>query len=128
MEKNGWIFHVSHGDQFMYASLCGDDTWFGFYAGGTIGSISTIFKRSGLAKLNFGNCWTNKKVTAYLNHRKLAYASGREVRKEISFNFTTGDTLRLEEDGGIIKINSLIISCTTRKLAFAYIYIKHFQH
>ena len=121
MEENGWIFHVSHGDKVIHSSLCGDNTWFGFYAGGAIGSISTIFRRSGFAKLSFGNCWRNKEVIAYLNHRQISYASGGEMRKEISFNFTTGDTLRIKEDGGIIKINSLIISCTTCKLEFTQI-------
>ena len=51
------------------------------------------------------------KYIVHLNQQKLSFASGGQTRKEVKFSFIKGDTLRLQEDGAIIKIYSLEIKC-----------------
>ena len=111
MEENGWIFHVSHSDMVLYEDICGNDGWFGFYAGSHAGSIYTIFKGSGTARLIYGNCWNKNEVSVYLNHKKISSAKGKETKKEIAFNFVTGDTIGILEESAIIKLQTLTISC-----------------
>ena len=128
MEENGWIFHVSHSDMVFHGERCGNNGWFGFYSGRSVGSISAHFKGSGTAMLIYGNCWIHNVVAVYLNHHKISLAYGNETHKEISFNFISGDMLRVEEDGAIIKLHSLTISCDG-KYIFGYaieIYNKNF--
>ena len=109
--ENGWIVHVSHSDMLLYGDRCGNNGWFGFYSGGSIGSIAALFKGSGTAKLIYGNCWIDNEVAVYLNHNKISSAYGNETRKEMSFNFIPGDALQIVEDGAIIKLHALAISC-----------------
>ena len=111
MEENGWIFHVSHSDMLLHGDMCGNNGWFGFYSGSYVGSISAIFKGSGRARLIYGNCWDDSEVAVYLNYKKISSAYGNETKEEISFNFIPGDTLWIVEEGAIIKLHSLIISC-----------------
>ena len=114
MEQNGWIFHVSHSDMILHEGRCGNNGWFGFYSGRSVGSISAYFKGSGTAMLIYENCWIDNEVAVYLNCKKISSADGNKTRNELSFNFTSGDTLRIEEDGAIIKLHSLTISCDGR--------------
>ena len=95
----------------LYEDICGNHGWFGFYAGSHAGNIYTIFKGSGTARLMYGNCWIDNEVAVYLNHNKISSAYGNETKKEISFNFIPGDALRIVEDGAIIKLRALAISC-----------------
>ena len=111
MEENGWIFHVSHSDMLLHGDICGKNGWFGFYSGTSVGSISATFQGSGTAKLIYGNCWSDREVAVYLNHKKISSAYGNETKQEISFNFIPGDQLQIEEDDPIIKLYSLTISC-----------------
>ena len=111
MEENGWIFHVSHSDMLLHGDICGNNGWFGFYSGTSVGSISAIFKGSGTAKLIYGNCWSDREVAVYLNRKKISSVRGNQTQLELSFNFISGDKLQIEEDGAIIKLHSLTISC-----------------
>ena len=111
MEEHSWIFHVSHSDMVFHGDRCGNNGWFGFYSGSSVGSISAYLKGSGTARLIYGNCWIDNEVAVYLNHKKISSADGYEPRKEIFFHFSPGDMLRIEEDGAIIKLHSLTISC-----------------
>ena len=111
MEENGWTFHLSHSDMVLHGDRCGNNGWFGFYSGSSVGSISAYFKGRGTARLIFGNCWIDNEVAVYLNHKKISFAYGNETRQETYFNFISGDTLRIVEDGAIIKLHSLTISC-----------------
>ena len=43
-----------------------------------------------------------------------------DTKEEISFNFISGDKLELEEDGAIIKLHSLNISCDGGKYVVGY--------
>ena len=111
MEENGWIFSVTKHKQEKYVSYCGDTSWFGHSSQWNEGSVSAKFKGNGNAKLIFGNCWSAHNVNVYLNQNQLANASGDENSKEVLFNFTGGDVLKITEDGAIIKLHSLSISC-----------------
>ena len=111
MEENGWTFHVSHSDMVFHGDICGNNGWFGFYSGSSVGSISAYFKGTGTARLIYGNCWIHNDVSVYLNHNKISLAYGNETKKELYFNFISGDTLRIVEGGAIIKLYSLTISC-----------------
>ena len=111
MEENGWIFHVLHSDMLLHGDICGNNSWFGFYAGSHAGSIYTTFKGSGTAELIYGNCWNKNEVSVYLNHKKISAAFEKETEKEITFDFISGDIMGIVEDGAIIKIHSLTILC-----------------
>ena len=114
MEENGWEFHVSHWDKSEFVDICDNDTWYGFYGGYGRGSVSTNFKGSGLGILIFGNCWAHNQVEVYFNDNKISNAIGNVTRKEIQFHFSPGDTLQVMEDGAIIKLHSLSITCTCK--------------
>ena len=111
MEANGWEFDVSHWDNSHFLDICGNDTWYGFYIRYGKGKVSTTFKSSGFGILRFGNCWSQNEVAVYLNANKLSYASGNEMEKEIQFRFSSKDKLEIAEDGAIIKLHSLSITC-----------------
>ena len=114
MEENGWEFRVSHWGKSEYVDICGNDTWYRFYGGHGRGGVSTNFKGSGIGILIFGNCWTHNEVTVYLNYYKISYAIGNVTRKEIQFHFSPGDKLEVMEEGAIIKLHSLSITCTCK--------------
>ena len=111
MEENGWEFHISHWDQSQFLDACGNDNWYGYYAGYHIGSVSINFNETGIGTLAFGNCWSNNEVGVYLNDVKISYALGNVKRKEIQFHFMAGDKLQITEDAAIIKLHSLSITC-----------------
>ena len=113
MEKNGWIFNTSHSDMVWGRNHCGEGSWFGLHSGSAEGSVSTTFKGSGTATLSFGNCWTSSayKVSVVINGEIRSEAMGNVMEKEISFSFNKGDNLIIKEDGAIIKISSLDITC-----------------
>ena len=111
MEKNGWEFHVSQWEKKEFVDMCGNDTWYGFYRGPGRGSVSTKFKGSGHGILIFGNCWAHNEVEVYFNYHKISNAMGNVTRKEIQFHFFPGDKLQVMEDGAIIKLHSLSITC-----------------
>ena len=113
MEKNGWKFNTSHSDMVWQKNNCGEGSWFGLHAGFAEGSVSTTFKGSGTATLSFGNCWasTAYKVSVMLNEEIKSEAKGKIMEKEVTFPFNEGDHLVIKEDGAIIKINSLNITC-----------------
>ena len=114
MEKNGWEFRVSQWDKSEFVDTCGNATWYGFYRGYGRGSVSTNFKGSGFGILIFGNCWAQNEVEVYFNDHRISYALGNVTRKEIQFHFSPGDKLQVMEDGAIIKLHSLSITCTCK--------------
>ena len=114
MEENGWNFHVSHWNKYQFIDTCGDDTWHGFYIGYRKGSISANFKGHGFGTLVFGNCWAYDEVSVYLNDYKISHAFGNVKRKEIKFHFFPGDKLQITEDGAIILLHSLSITCSCK--------------
>ena len=121
MEESGWEFDVSHWDNHESVDICGNDTWYGFYNGRRMGSVSTNFKGSGFGILKFGNCWTRNEVAVYLNSDKIAFALGNVMNQEILFHFSPGDTLQVIEDGAIIKLHSLSINCYCKYTLFLFL-------
>ena len=111
MEANGWVFNVTHSDQEWSKERCGHKTWFGLSSMLDVGSVSTTFKGSGNATLGFGNCWNSYKVTVSLDGEELARATGNQLEETVSFNFTKDSEIKIEEDGSIIKLNYLNVSC-----------------
>ena len=117
MEENGWMFRVSHSNMLLHQDICGNNGWYGFFSGDVVGSISAVFRGPGKAKMIYGNCWSDKEVAVHLNGKKISSALGNQSKVETVFDFNTGDKLRIEEDGAIIKIHSLTISCHGKYVA-----------
>ena len=116
MEYNGWEFasFVSKPREHYY---CGTETVYGYNAGSRTASVSATFEGSGTATLTFGNCYSVRSFTVdvYFNNAKIATANASELRETVTFNFFKGSNLRIEVNGGIIKLNSLEISCDADK-------------
>ena len=106
---------------------CNVETWFGF---GDFGSeksanVSAIFKGTGTAELNFGNCGISRKtkdkskdrpreshVWVYRNEKKIGGAWPALLDTSIKFPYKPGDKLTIEATGfGIMQLNSLVLEC-----------------
>ena len=111
MEENGWSFSITDSEPEKHSSKCGKGTWYGMSSGSAIGKVNAVFIGTGSATLVYGNCWTGNTVKVWLNNKKLAVANGNALEKQVTFHFTKGDKLQIEEHGSIIKLNSLTISC-----------------
>ena len=123
MEKIGWTFknigrtiEVRTG---IHGEKCGKDTWYGWKTPGSTGiaSVSVMFFNSGIATLEFQNCHIMGTVDVLLSHklntteRKIANAKGGDKSSQVKFYFYKGTTLNITTKGGIVKLNSLAISC-----------------
>ena len=112
MQSNGWVFHGREGcgTGHWYGNCGGTGTW--YCSGSAMGSITTKFKGSGLATLDFGNCYKKGIVVVFLNGGRKSTANANVKSKRIIFEFSTGDELKIIEKGsGIIKLNSLNVEC-----------------
>ena len=122
MEKNGWVFDILHHEDKDFKSSCGSsDTWFGYSKAGIQskdsgdGLLSATFSGSGTVTLDYGNCHSNGKVTVYFNGILQDIASNKSPSQRISLDYSPSDVLLLKEtDEGIIKLNSLRLSCKGR--------------
>ena len=118
MESYGWTIHTKNDDcarrNKLYAQCCNTITFWGYNKGNSVGYISTTFKGSATATLDFGNCWIRGFTRVFINDKKIGRADPNIKSKVITFNYKPGDILRIEEIGGaIIKINSLQLSCAS---------------
>ena len=117
MESNGWVFYgkkrCGTGNWYEDSKglkVCGPRSW--YCSGPVIGSISTTFKGSGSATLDFGNCYTKGKVVVLLkgkeiNGKRKSTANADVKSKNITFKFVQGDELKIiAPENGIIKLNS----------------------
>ena len=90
-----------------------DGIWYGLGKAGAVGTISTVLRENGRAKLDFGNCWiepnTDDAVIVYLNDKEIASASKETPSKIIEFDFKDGDVLKLEEVNNVIIFNDFEI-------------------
>ena len=90
-----------------------DGIWYGFGRAGEVGTISTVLRENGRAKLDFGNCWiepnTDDAVIVYLNDKEISSASKETPSKIIEFDFKDGDVLKLEEVNNVIIFNDIEI-------------------
>ena len=118
MEDNGWRFkHI--GQTVSRAGVrdqnCGSDTWYGWknYDANEAGSVSVTFVESGSGTLTYGNCWGQDMVDVYIDGEKISSAKVHELQQKASFDFKEKTTLEIRTEGkGIMKINSLEISCS----------------
>ena len=86
--------------------------WYGWTNLQKEGSISTVLKGNGLAKLRFGNCWdgsknlTQSKVKVYLDGKEIKSANHGQTNKLAEFTYQEGSALEIREiNSGIIQFN-----------------------
>ena len=111
MKLNGWRINAKYSMNSKYRSRCGDKTWYGYNYGFSVGSAQASFEGTGAAKLSYRNCYQKGQVIVYLNNQEISRATAYESKKEVTFNYSKGDTLLIKEVNiGIIKLNSLDLS------------------
>ena len=116
MESNGWVVDTSSylplWQKVWNDRACNSHTFYGFKPGWQIGRIKATFKGCGTAYLDFGNCAKRGVAKVLLNNRKIGIAGPRTRSKLVSFSYTKGSILTLEEHYlGIIKLNRLFLQC-----------------
>ena len=136
MQQNGWAFknigtsiETRSG---IHDDKCGKDSWYGWKTPGSegLGSLSAIFLGSGSAVLNFGNCHVMGTIEVFLSNTKnktrtkMAIARANDKNNNIAFNFTEGTILNITTDGGIVKLNSLVISCKGNIIRSRYRFLR----
>ena len=109
--SNGWNADVdySNGEDWRKAHerSCSSDTFYGYRGGGSVGSVSAIFKGSGKGNLSYGNCYETGNVIVSLNGVEI-HRSKSNSKKEVSFQYKRGYVLKIEEhETAIIKLYSL---------------------
>ena len=79
---------------------CGNGkSWFGLNEGTREGMISTKLACDGTGTLNFGNCGTGGSVKVYLQDIEIGSANESSTNNIITFEFKTGDVLKLQQKG-----------------------------
>ena len=126
MEQNGWRFK-DIGQTFTRSvtrdDTCGSDTWYGWRNPNTNkpGSVSVTFVESGKGTLTYGNCWGQDTVDVYFNGEQISTANVHELEQTASFEFKEKSSLMIKTKGkGILKINSLEISCSGNSFMIIY--------
>ena len=112
LAASGWITDSTSLNHANYRSTCDfGKTWYGFIGGDPVGSIWTTFQGTGTATLSFGNCIAHGTVKVFLNEKEIAEATLLQ-RKEISFDYSVGDVLKIGEyDTAIWKLYSFSVQC-----------------
>ena len=107
MIDGGWMVNAPHQDNSYTAGCGGFNTFWGYSYGPPVGFVEARFKGSGTATLDFGNCCCGI-TKVYVNGHTIGSAAGGKQSEVISFNYKSGDILKVtEEAAGILKINSL---------------------
>ena len=121
MEAGGWITSgapdpSTPGMYTGYSAGCGgSSTFWGYDQGGHVGFVQATFRGSGRGILSFGNCKSGRSVANVYLNGQLIGSAGPNQNSLASFIYKGGDILRItEENSGIIKINSLQLSCQGR--------------
>ena len=113
MKDNGWNIDVTYDYDGKFSLQCSNATWFGFKWNNDSGTVNATFMESGTAILNFGNCAqgdSNSLVIVKLNHIQIGRAESHSPETEITFPYSEGSALSIQEVGtGIIALNSLRI-------------------
>ena len=126
MEANGWNVNTDVSYPQDYSAGCSpsdgsdtNNTWYGFSAGDTVGSISATLMGSGQLRLVYANCYSldshldNNKVIVYLNDKIISSAGANETKK-IIFKYRHGDNLKISEGFGIIKLHHIGWNCESK--------------
>ena len=112
----GWTLDVDYGSVLdkNFRKCRDDNSWYG-YGGGR--SIKTNLIGYGKARLDFGNCYDNGNVRAFLNGNEIGKATQYELSKKIEFYFNNGDTLELKEFyfASIRFNNFTVLSCFVKQ-------------
>ena len=107
MEAQGFVFDVETSHMGRDAA-CGTAKWYGWSANEAVGSVQIRSgDKSGVANLNYGNCWTAGVVNVFLNDELISSAEENVKDKDVTFSYSAGDILKLTEESGTIRINSL---------------------
>ena len=113
METKGWVFDIDYSMNIQdpqFHGKCGGDTWYGWSYPG-VGSVKIELAGSGQVTLNYGNCHKGD-VNVLLNDKVISSAKANVKNVRVSFNFSTGDVLKLtEENDGLIKMNAIEVDC-----------------
>ena len=129
MAKNGWTFK-NIGQTYTRSSLrsdrpeCDSASWFGWKTSqhDGPGMISVTFVEFGKGTLTYGNCWGQDTVEVLFKGTIISTASVNELSKSVNFEFTEGSTLDIRTSGnGIVKLDSLDISCSGNYYIYSYI-------
>ena len=113
MQNNGWVFDTNNDQTAQFKNTCdyNGNTYYGFKYPG-VGTVQATFVGSGIATLDYGNCHTAGNVNLYLNNVLKDVLDPNTPSKQITFNFSPSDVIKLSETGeSIIKFNSLSLAC-----------------
>ena len=116
MESSGWEFK---GDDYLFRpderlKLFCEDVPLNSYCGSRIsgdGVISFPFYTSGRGVLSYGQSWQSGSVHVYLNDEEIQSINFTDT-SSVSFNFSSGDVIRLKESSTYINIHALCYSPT----------------
>ena len=112
LRSNGWVITCTSENKQVDAQ-CGTDTWYGWIHNEPIGYISAVLQGTGKANLSFGSCAGAGFARALLNGNVIEQtARGQHERKDVTFDYSPGDLLKVEEiEIGVIKMYSISFDC-----------------
>ena len=109
--SNGWETNSTVLNSYYEAECDDGDTWYGYTIHDSVGAIYATFQGSGTATLSFGNCLNGSIVRAFLNDKMISEIH-MKGKKEVTFEYSKGDTLTIAEYGGVVwKLYSLTLNC-----------------
>ena len=117
MENNGWYFQNvednDRSDSSNRGARCSGNSWFGWKTPTAQGvaSMAAVFTGSGSAKLQVENCWIIGQVIIYLDNKTIATIKSGTKNETVSFEFSAGSILNITTRHGIVKLNSLEMTC-----------------
>ena len=124
MEHKGWSFTIKAHKLDKYKGKCGmGNTWYGhsYPDDGDMSKITATFTGSGIATLDYGNCYGGGMVEVYLNDKRIDFANRNTPSKQIQFHYSPNTVLKLSETKAIIKLNSLGLTCTGKAFLHKYV-------
>ena len=113
-----WELNVDRGQWTSFvnwpiaAPLCNYNSWFGLLNDDANGYIKTKLEGFGIARLDFGNCWTSGTVKVLIDGIEIASAPVSTPNKIVEFAFNYSELEIREEDIGILVFNSFeVLTC-----------------
>ena len=113
-----WELNVDRGQWTSFvnwpiaAPLCNYNSWFGLLNDDANGYIKTKLEGFGIARLDFGKCWTSGTVKVLIDGIEIASASVSTPNKIVEFEFNYSELEIREEDIGILVFNSFeVLTC-----------------
>ena len=112
LRSNGWVITCTS-ENIHQDAHCGADTWYGWIGYDPIGYISAELQGTGKASHSFGSCAGPGFARALLNGNVIEQtARGQNERKDVTFDYSPGDLLKVEEiETGVIKMYSISFDC-----------------